>query len=348
MRAAILEHTQEPLAITDIDPPTPEPHGVVLDVEACGICRSDWHGWMGHVPGVEGAILGHEPVGNVLEVGEDVDRIREGDRVAAAMNLADGSCHRCLNGNSHRCENGRVFGMDGSTQGAWAEQLAVPWADVNTVRLPEGVSPVEMAGLGCRFMTAFHALAHRADLEAGDWVAVHGCGGIGLSAVNIGAALGATVVAIDLDDDTLALAEDLGADVTLNASDVEDIPGTIIDITDGGADVSIDALGIADTCQNSIDSLGMFGQHVQIGVPTAEDEDVPLPISAMLGKEIDLLGSVGMPPTRYDEILRMLEHEKVQPDALITREVSLDEVSERLEAMTNYETRGIEVITSFA
>lgn len=348
MRAAVVQDIGKPLEIEEMERPSPEDHGIVLEVEACGICRSDWHGWMGHVtPDIAGTVLGHEPAGRVIEVGSAVESIREGDQVAVAMNLADGTCHRCLTGNSHRCENGRVFGFDMQTQGAWAEELAVPWADVNAVRLPEGVTPTEMAGLGCRFMTAFHGLAHRADVEAGDWVAVHGCGGIGLSAVNIASALGAAVVAVDLHDDTLQMARNLGADATVNANDVEDVPERIREIADGGADVSIDALGIPDTCENSIACLDFFGQHVQIGVPTADDPDVALPISDMLGKEIELLGSVGMPPTRYDEILTMLEHGRVQPEALITREVSLTEVSERLEAMTNYETRGIEVITEF-
>ncbi len=347
MRAAVVREAGEPLAIEQRDRPEPEPHGIVLELEACGICRSDWHGWMGHTGPVEDTVLGHEPAGTVIDVGEEVGSFEVGDRVAVAMNLADGSCPRCLDGKSNMCENQRVFGFHPETPGAWAEEVAVPWADVNAVGLPEGVAAAEMAGLGCRFMTAFHALAHRADIEAGDWVAVHGCGGIGLSAVNIASALGATVVAVDLDEDTLAMADDLGADATVNASDIEDVPERVGAITDGGADISVDALGIAETCRNSIDSLGRSGQHVQIGVPGDEDDAVELPISAMLGQELDLLGSVGMPPTRYDEILHMLEHGKVQPAQLITREASLEEVSERLDAMTDYETRGIEVITEF-
>ncbi len=347
MRAAVVQEPGEPLAIEERERPEPESHGIVLEIEACGICRSDWHGWMGHVGPVEGTVLGHEPAGTVIAVGEEVERVDIDDRVAVAMNLADGTCPRCLHGKSNLCENQRVPGFHPETQGAWAEEFAVPWADVNAVHLPDGVSTAEMAGLGCRFMTAFHGLAHRADIEAGDWVAVHGCGGVGLSAVHIASALGATVVAVDLHDDTLEMAADLGADATVNASSTEDVRGEIQIITDGGADVSVDALGIAETCQNSIDSLGLAGQHIQIGVPGDESDAVELPVSAMLGQELDLLGSVGMPPTRYDEILHMLEHGKVHPEKLITREVSLEDVNDRLEAMTNYETRRIEVITEF-
>lgn len=349
MRAAVLAEFDEPLEIAEVERPEPEPHGVVIEVEACGICRSDWHGWKGHMsPELKGTIIGHEPAGRVVAVGDAVDGLREGDRVAAAMNLADGSCHRCLSGKSNLCENQRVFGFDLETQGAWAEELAIPWADVNTVKLPDDASVVDMAGLGCRFMTGYNAVAHRTDVGPGDWVAVHGCGGIGLSAIQTAAALGAAVVAVDIEDEKLEFASDLGADETVNASAVEDVPGEIHDITDGGANVSVDALGIAETCQNSIDSLGFSGQHVQVGVPTPEDRGaVKLPIGAMLGKEIEVVGNVGMPPSRFGEILRMYDRGKLDPGAQVTREVSIEEVSDRLAAMTDYGTLGIEVITEF-
>lgn len=348
MRAAVLQEFGEPLEIQDIDRPEPNPHGVVIELEACGICRSDWHGWKGHMsPELVGTVIGHEPAGRVIEIGNQVESLEEGDHVAAAMNLADGSCPRCLSGKSNLCENQRVFGFDMQTQGAWAEELAIPWADVNTVTLPDGASPVEMAGLGCRFMTGYNAVAHRGQAGPGDWVAVHGCGGIGLSSIQTASALGAGVVAVDIDDEKLAFARDLGADATVNVSDVEDVPGEVQDITDGGADVSVDALGIDETCLNAIDSLGFSGRHVQVGVPTPEDDGVDLPIGAMLGKEISVMGNVGMPPSRFGELVRMYEQGRIDPGAQVTREVSLENVGERLDAMTDYETLGIEVITEF-
>jgi D-arabinose 1-dehydrogenase-like Zn-dependent alcohol dehydrogenase len=290
--------------------------------------------------------MGHEPAGTVVEVGDDVESVREGDRVTVPFNLADGTCPRCRRGHTHKCENGHSLGFHESVPGAFAEEVHAPWADVNAIRLPDGVSTEEMAALGCRFMTSFHAIAHRADLSAGDRVAVHGCGGIGLSAVNVAAALGATVVAVDLFDEKLAMAEDLGADETINARDVADVPGEVRDVTDGGADVSVDALGIAETCRNSVHSLDTFGQHVQVGLTTkAEGGEVSLPTDLMVRKEIEFIGSHGMQPTRYDEIFRMVERGRVRPDAVVTRRVGLDDLNDRLAAMTEYDTRGIEIIT---
>lgn len=348
IRAAKIDEFGEPLEISEIERPDPEPHGVVLELEACGICRSDWHGWHGHMsPELKGTVIGHEPAGRVVEVGEEVETLQEGDRVSASMNLADGTCDRCLSGKSNLCENQRVFGFDMQTQGAWAEEVAVPWADVNTVELPDDASSAEMAGLGCRFMTGYNAVAHSGEAGPGEWVAVHGCGGIGLSAIQTADALGAGVIGVDIGNDELALAEDLGADVTIDARDVEDVPGEIQDITDGGADVAVDALGEDETCRNAIDCLGFSGRHVQVGVPTPKDEGVDLPTGAMLGKEITVMGNVGMPPSRFGEIIRMYEQGRIDPGAQVTRKVSLEEVSDRLEAMTDYGTLGIEVINEF-
>ena len=350
MRAAVLREYGEPLELTEVDRPTPADHGVVIDVEACGICRSDWHGWQGDYEGTDliGQVLGHEPVGTIVDVGADVGSVREGDRVTVPFNLADGQCPHCQRGRSNACQNVPPLGFDGAVPGAFAEQLHAPWADVNAIRLPEGVSALEMAGMGCRFMTSFHALAHRADVGAGARVAVHGCGGIGLSAVNVASALGAEVVAVDLHDEKLAMAEDLGAEHTVNATDTEDVVRAVQDITDGGADVSVDALGIPETCRNAVRSLDYFGQHLQIGLTTKEEGgNIPVPTDEVVRKEIEFIGSYGMPPARYDEIFRMVERGRLDPAAVVTREVSLDDLNERLHAMTDYDTRGIEVITEF-
>ncbi|UPV76406.1 zinc-dependent alcohol dehydrogenase family protein (plasmid) [Halorussus limi] len=353
MKAAVLREYGEPLEIEDVSDPRLAEHGLVVETEACGICRSDWHAWQGHgewaddrVP--KGQILGHEPAGRVVAVGDSVDRFREGDRVAVPFNLGRGDCDHCRNGRGNVCEDGLALGFEADAPGAFAERVHVPYADYNAVELPDGVSPVEMAGLGCRFATAYHGLAHRADLTPGDWVAVHGCGGVGLSAVHVADALGANVVAVDLDDEKLTKARELGADETVNAGRVADVPGRVRSATDGGANVSVDALGVAETCRNSVACLRKRGQHLQLGLTTDEERgEVSLPTDAMTMNEVTFLGSRGMPPTRYGELLRMLDRGTVSPAALVTNEVGLDDVPDRLAAMSDYGTVGIEVVTEF-
>ena len=353
MRAAVLREHGEPLDVTEVEAPSPDPHGVVVGVEACGICRSDWHGWQGEWGwlGLEtspGQILGHEPAGRVLAVGDEVERVAEGDHVAIPFTLGDGTCEQCRTGHGNTCEHTLALGFVEQAPGAFAEQVHVPHADHNVVHLPDGVSSTDMAGLGCRFMTAFHGLAHQAPVSAGDWVAVHGCGGVGLSAVHVADALGANVVAVDLDDHKLSKAADLGAVETINAAETERVPREIKGLTDGGAQVSLDALGIEETCRNSILGLETRGTHVQIGLTTAEEGgDISVPSDVMVMQEIEFVGSLGLPPTRYDEIFRMVATGKIDPGAVVGETVGLTDVNEKLAAMTDFETEGIPVVDSF-
>lgn len=356
MRAAVLRDYGEPLSIEDVERPAPAPHGVVVEVEACGICRSDWHAWQGHGEWADdqvdpGQILGHEPAGTVVAVGSDVTELTVDDRVAIPFSMGDGSCHYCLNGHGEVCEDGYALGFEHEAQGAFAEYVHVPHAEYNATSIPEAVSATAAAAMGCRFTTAFHALQHRIDVDAGDWVAVHGCGGLGLSAVQIAAARGANVVAIDLQDDALALARELGAIETVDAtdSDAESTARAVRNAAGGrGAHVSIDALGAAATCRASVRSLRSLGTHVQLGLTSdAERGEISLPTDWMARHELSFVGSRGMPPSRYDEVFRFVAGGHVDPDALVTRTVTLEAVPERLDAMSDYGTVGVEVVTEF-
>ena len=357
MRAAVLRSHGEPLAVTDVPEPDPGPDGVVVRVDACGVCRSDWHAWKGHgewandhVP--TGQVLGHEPAGEVVDVGERVDRFSVGDPVVVPFSLGDGTCRSCRRGHGNVCANGRALGFESDAPGAFAELVGVPAADYNLVTRPDWLSPRDAAALGCRYMTAYHSLVERAGLDGGDWLAVHGCGGVGLSAVQLGTALGATVVAIDVDDDALARAVEVGADRTVNPTELDpsghDVPERVRSVAGGGVDVSVDALGIAETCRNSVRSVRPRGVHVQIGLTTdAERGEVSLPTDWMTRWEVSFVGSRGMPPTSYDDLFSLIEASEIDPGDLVGRELALSEVSDRLAAMDEYDSRGVEVVTEF-
>ncbi|TKX55555.1 alcohol dehydrogenase [Halorubrum sp. SP3] len=356
MRAAILREYGEPLEIRTVPDPEPEPDGAVVRVDACGVCRSDWHAWAGHGEWADdrvsrGQILGHEPAGEVVAVGREVERFRAGDRVVVPFSLGDGTCQYCRRGAGNVCEDGRALGFEPEAPGGFAERVPVPTADYNLVERPEWLDATAAAALGCRYMTAYHALAERATVGGGDAVAVHGCGGVGLSAVQIAAALGARVVAVDVDDDALALATEFGADAAVNPASLPEessVPERVRALTDGGADVSLDALGIAETCRNSVRSLRPRGTHVQVGLTTdAERGEVSLPTDWMTRWEISFLGSRGMPPTSYPDLFALIEATGIDPGALVARELSLSEVSDRIAAMDEYDVRGVEVVTDF-
>jgi alcohol dehydrogenase len=357
MRAAILREYGEPLAIRELPDPDPGPDGAVVRVDACGVCRSDWHAWKGHGEWADdrvsrGQVLGHEPAGEVVAVGSAVDRFGPGDRVVVPFSLGDGTCRYCRRGHGNVCADGHALGFESDAPGAFAERVAVPNAEYNLVERPAWLPARDAAALGCRYMTAYHALVDRAGVGGGDRVAVHGCGGVGLSAVQLAAAVGARVVAVDVSPDALSRAADLGAAETVLADDdtaAESVPARIRTLTDGGADVSVDALGIAETCRNSVRSVRPRGTHVQVGLTTdAERGEVSLPTDWMTRWEVSFLGARGMPPTDYADLFGLVEATGIEPGALVTAELALEDVSERLAAMDEYEVRGVEVVTAFS
>jgi alcohol dehydrogenase len=355
MRAVVFQGPQEPMEVQEIDRPDCDEDGIVVETEACGVCRSDWHAWRGDwswigVMPTPGLVFGHEPAGRVVEVGENVDRLSVGDRVTNPFNLGDGTCPHCRNGRTNICERSVPMGFLPIQHGAFAEYYPVRNADHNVVTLPDDADPVDVAGLGCRFATAFHGLVERVDVDAGDWVAVHGCGGVGLSAVHIADAMGANVIAVDLDEASLDRAEALGAIRRVNVTAVEDVPQAVKKHTESsrGVDVAVDALGIAETCRNAMNSLGKGGKHLQIGMTTSEEGgEVSLPVDTMVMDEREFYGSYGMPPNEYDAIFRMMDTGKLDPGRIVSETVSLEEVPETVESLGDYETVGIPVVDEF-
>ncbi|QXT40286.1 zinc-dependent alcohol dehydrogenase family protein [Gymnodinialimonas ceratoperidinii] len=342
MRAAIVEEFHGDLALEEVADPTCPDDGVVLEVAACGVCRSDYHGWTGGHPKVtRGSIMGHEYCGTVVETGPQ-SKHKVGDRLIAPFILGCGSCPSCQTGASNTCANQIVPGF--GAQGAYAEYVAVPFGH-NLVHLPDSLSPALAAGLGCRVTTAWHALTDRAQVRAGEWVAVHGTGGIGLSALLLAKMLGAQVVVVDIVDEKLEHAKAHGADATVNAAKVN-AAEAIRDITGGGAQVSVEALGIAATTNASVECLATLGRHVHVGMP-AGDGMMEVNMRAIYAKQLAFYGTRGMPSWKYPSLLGMIERGDVDISPMLAREVALSDASAELRAMGGPTAPGTAVITDF-
>lgn len=342
MIAAIVRNFNEDLSLEQVpDPHCPE-NGVVLEVLACGVCRSDYHGWTGNHPLIKnGSILGHEYCGTVIEAGEKAN-YKVGDKVIAPFILGCGSCPACQTGKSNTCGNQIVPGFN--APGAYAKYVAVPF-DHNLVHLPAGMSPALAAGLGCRVTTAWHALTDRADLRAGEWVAIHGTGGIGLSAMLLAKMLGAQVVVVDVVKDKLDHALKLGADAAVNAAEVDAVQA-ILEITGGGAQVSIEALGSAATTNASVECLATLGRHVHVGMPTG-DGMLTINMRAIYSKQLSFFGTRGMPSWKYPSLLDMIQKDMVDLSPMVDREISLAQASSELSLMSRATPPGTAVITKF-
>jgi alcohol dehydrogenase len=334
---------EQPLVVETVDDPAPAPDGLVIEVRATGVCRSDWHAWMGHDQGVKlPHVPGHELAGVVAAVGPEVRGFREGDRVTAPFCCGCGVCDTCRQGETQVCLNEYQVGFMG--WGSFARYVAIPRADLNVVALPQELDYVEAAALGCRFMTSWAAVHVHGRVAPGEWVAVHGCGGIGLSAIMIASAMGAAVVAVDVDAGKLERARELGAAEVVDARD-GDPSAAIRELTGGGAHVSLDALGSAGTCVASIRSLRRQGRHVQVGLLIADERKVSLPMARVIAYELEVLGVHGMSVRHYDALLRAVAAGRVAPGRLIGRTIGLDDAGEELAAMGRFAQDGITVIT---
>jgi alcohol dehydrogenase len=313
--------------LLDVPEPDCPADGAVVAVRATGICRSDWHAWKGHDPVPLPNIPGHEFAGVVSAVGVEVTGFAVGDRVTVPFVNGCGRCEWCRSGHAQVCPAQTQPGF--THPGSFAEQVAVRAADFNLVRLPGAIDFVTAASLGCRFATAYHALTAQGRLAAGEWLAVLGCGGVGLSAVMVAVALGARVVAVDPSAAARQRAVELGAEVILPSADA----AAILDATGGGAHVSLDALGSSATAAAGVRALRRRGRHVQVGLMLGGHADAALPWGPVVGRELEVLGSHGMAAADYPGLLAMIASGALDPRALVGRVVSLAEAGAELVAM---------------
>jgi len=346
MKAALYTEFKQPLTIQTVPDPIPLENGVVIQVKATGLCRSDWHGWMGHDPDITPPhVPGHELAGVIQAMGKNVTHWHVGDRVTLPFVCGCGKCPQCVSGNHQVCDH--QFQPGFTHWGSFAEYVAVDYANTNLVRLPDSLDFVTAASLGCRFVTSFRAIVDQGRVAAGQWVAVHGCGGVGLSAIMIANALGANVVAIDISDDKLEFAQSIGAAATVNAAKTSDVVENVTDITHGGAHVSVDALGSAVTCFNSIANLRKRGKHVQVGLMTGDHRHPAIPMDKVIANELEILGSHGIQAYKYPVLLTMIEAGKLQPEKLIGKTISLEESLDALVNMDKFDGIGVTVINKF-
>ncbi|MCO6477015.1 MAG: zinc-dependent alcohol dehydrogenase family protein [Phaeodactylibacter sp.] len=342
MKAAIYEQFQGPVEVRQVVAPAAGPGDVIVRVKATGLCRSDWHGWMGHDADVRlPHVPGHELAGVIEEVGREVRHWRRGDRVTVPFCLGCGRCPQCQAGQQQVCDQYFQPGFTG--WGSFAEFVRIPFAAHNLVRLPDDMAFDTAAVLGCRFITSYRGVVAQGRLRGGEWVAVHGCGGVGLSAIMIAVALGASVAAIDIDEDKLGFARRIGAAATINARTVEGVPAAVREITRGGAHLSVDALGSRETCQNSILCLRKRGRHIQIGLMAGPEANPRIPMHVVIARELEILGSHGMQAHQYPGMLQMIQDGKLHPQQMIGKRVGLEEAVQELMAMDTFRGVGVTV-----
>jgi len=350
MKAARLVERRQPLELAELPDPAPGAGEAVVQVEAEGICRTDWHvwngdwDWVGLVPALP-LVMGHELGGTVVAVGEGVSRVRAGDRVTTPFHESCGRCGYCMIGRSNLCDDMQFLGL--THDGGYARYAAIRNADFNCIKLPDSIDALSAAAIGCRYMTAFHAVTRQGRLAAGQWVAVHGAGGIGLSAVQIAAALGGRVIAVDLDEAKLEKARAEGARHAVNAG-TQDVAAAIREITGGGADLAIGGIGVAALVESAVLSLRKGGRLVQVGLTSqAERGYVAIPLDHIIEAEIEIAGSVGNPHVDYPRLLGLVETGVLQPARIVGQTLPLERASEVLGAMDSYETLGFSIITGF-
>jgi alcohol dehydrogenase len=328
VRAVVFDSFGGPLRVVDAPRPECATDGVVIDVRATGVCRSDWHAWRGHDPVTLPHVPGHEFAGEIAQIGSQVSRFTVGERVTVPFVVGCGRCDWCRSGQAQVCPDQTQPGF--TQAGSFAEQVAIGAADFNLVRLPDELDYVTAGMLGCRFATAFHALTAQAQVRPGEWVAVYGCGGVGLSAVMVATALGARVVAVDPSSAALARASDLGAEGLV--ADPDPVP-VVRSITAGGAHCTIDAFGSGVTASAAVRSLRRRGRHVQVGLMFGDDRHAPVPWELVLARELQILGAHGMAARDYPQMLDLIASGRLQPRRLLGSVITLDQAGDVLMAM---------------
>lgn len=290
-------------------------------------------------------VMGLELAGVVESVGAGVQTFQPGDRVTLLFHMACGHCEYCQTGRSNICLAHGAIGT--RFNGGYGRLLVIPADDANLVRLPDSVDALTAAALKRRYITSYYALVDKAKLQPGEWVAVFGVGGVGLSAVQIAAALGAQVIAVDISEEKLRLAKAEGAAPVIDAHE-QGAAERVREITSGGADLAADAVGSSETALPALRSIHKGGRHLQIGLTSGKDGGaLPLPVDVMLVQEISFIPSLGCPTSSYRGPLALITSGKLSPKRLVTPCLPVEQASKVLDSMTNYGTFRFNVISQW-
>lgn len=335
MKAAIFYGPNQTLKVEDIDMPKIKSNEILVKIAACGVCSTDLH-YIDHgVPTFKKPpmILGHEPSGIVEEVGAEVKNFKPGDRVLIPPVFSCGYCPNCRLGRENICFNMIMLGNH--IDGAFAEYTKVPAKDCQ--HLPQELPLEESSIIADAISTPYHAVKNRAQVRPGDSVVVFGCGGVGINVIQVAAASGASVIAVDLIDKKLEMAKKLGAQQTINASGKEDkaLVKEIRAITGGGADIAIEAIGNPKTIELASSSVKAGGLHCQVGYT---HHTVPMNAARLMFREIEIKGSLGCRPVDYPKIIEMVKMGKIQLKPVVTHKFKLDDINQAFDLLRKGES----------
>lgn len=321
MKAAVFHGGDSGLRIEDIPVPTVKADELLVKVAACGVCHTDLHYIEHGVPTFmkPPIVLGHEASGVVEAVGADVRTHEVGRRVLIPAVLTCGRCGFCRMGRENICSDMKMLGNH--MNGAYAEYVAVPAKDV--LALPESIPLEEASIIADAISTPYHAVKNRARVRPGDVVVVFGCGGVGINAVQLSAAAGARVIAVDVNDRKLTWARAFGAAETIHASQVDSVAKTVKRMTGGGADIAMEVIGNPRTIEEAFDCVRVGGRLCVVGYT---HERISIVAGKIMFKELEVVGSLGCRPLDYVPLIRMVEQGLVEVKKLVTHRFKLDEI----------------------
>ncbi len=328
MKAAVFHGSDGGLKIEDIAKPSPGRGQVLVKVAACGVCHTDLHYIEHGVPTFKKPpiVLGHEASGRVEALGADVSEVSAGDRVLIPAVLTCGRCTACRQGHENICAHMTMLGNH--FDGAYAEYVVVPAKDL--LHLPESIPLEEASVIADALSTPYHAVKNRARVQPGDTVVIFGCGGVGINAVQLAAAAGGQVIAVDISDRKLDWAREFGAARTINAAKVERIDKEVKKLTGGGADIAMEVIGNPRTIEQAFECLRAGGRLCVVGYT---HEAISLVAGKIMFKEVEIVGSLGCRPVDYLPLIRMVESGRVNLKKLVTHRFALHELRKAFEIM---------------